>query len=119
MNIIIDKINEEIKKQGLTGSKVAELAGLQQTKVSRFLRGGNKKLDLEMVTTLQEYLGIVSESVQHYESDSFQISVNDDEKELLKCYRRLGADQKKSAYQMILGLVLLKQQMGISEFPSK
>ena len=58
MNKIILDIKNELKKQRLSETKLAEMAGVYQNTVNRFLSGKTKRLDLELTTKLQTALGI-------------------------------------------------------------
>ena len=75
MNEIILKINKEMEKQGLSQTKLAKKAGVEQKKVNRLLSGVTKRLDMEVVSSLRGALGMVSESGENYESDrpSFRV----------------------------------------------
>jgi phage repressor protein C with HTH and peptisase S24 domain len=58
MDKIILEIKEALEKQGVSETKAAELAGLDQNKVNRMLRGVTKRLDHHAVGELQKVLGL-------------------------------------------------------------
>jgi ribosome-binding protein aMBF1 (putative translation factor) len=51
-----ERIRAEVQKRGLSGNRLAQETGLNQTRVARFLRG--YACSLEMASALCGYLGL-------------------------------------------------------------
>jgi len=63
MENIISKIIEEMKKQGLSETRLAEKAGLNQKRVNNLLAGRTKRLDVPIVIMLCNALGMPAEFI--------------------------------------------------------
>jgi len=67
MHKIISKINEALKEQGLSETKLAEKAGLGQKTVNRMLKGETKRLNMATVSQLCKVLGLDFKSISEEE----------------------------------------------------
>jgi transcriptional regulator with XRE-family HTH domain len=119
MNNIILQIKKAIEKQGISETKAAALAGVEQSKVNRLLGGKTKKLDFEVVKKLQIALGLVSEPEALYAGSASHQQITSEESELLRYFRQLHPQQRDSAMQMIKGLLLLAQKSEQNEHPDE
>lgn len=59
MSDVVDQIKSAMHKQGLSESALAQKAGLGQKRVNRLLRGDTKRLDLDVIASLQKALGLI------------------------------------------------------------
>lgn len=98
MRKIILEINEALKKQGISETKAANMAGLPQVKVNRMLKGETKKIDYDAVNKLREVLGLtVQESGMEWQG---QICIPDtDPLAILYKYRKEHPDIADKAIQ--------------------
>jgi transcriptional regulator with XRE-family HTH domain len=110
MDKIILDLKKEIEKQGLSETKAAALAGVEQRTVNRMLAGKTKKPDIEVIKKLQVALGLVAEPETIYAVSGIHQQVTPEENELLRYFRQLCPDQRSSAMQMVKGLLLLTRQ---------
>jgi len=106
METIILKIKEEMKKQGLSEQRLADMAGLSQNKVHRIVTGKVKKLDIQAINQLNKALGFESELEIKDRRDgvteageNFGFSLED--QLAYEEWKTLSPDQKLLAVQML------------------
>ncbi len=106
MEIIISKIKEEMKKQGLSEQRLANMAGLSQNKVHRIVAGKVKKLDIQAINQLNKALGFVSEPETKDRQDEVTVAGENfgpslEDQLAYEEWKTLSPDQKLLAVQML------------------
>jgi len=99
MGEIRKKIGENIKKvcslKGIRQVEISEYMGVSQGTVSNWFKGTNS-IDIENLAKLCEYLGVSLDQIYGVAPLTPEVTLSQDETDLLSYYRTLNDDTKKA-----------------------
>lgn len=99
----IAEIKDYMKKYKITYAKLAEMTGINLTSIKRIFCGKTKKPHLETMVAIEQALGFINTNT-YIASPMSEEGATEQERELLKNFRKLSPYLKEIALNTVRGL---------------